>query len=101
MSRQTTLDLGLEGCPDIRGKRPAAFNPKKCPGQAPNLSGRTSPDMSGSVRLCPGTKESRAAAFKAWLDAGQPWNPDNDQPPGAVLNHALDACRDKGRGFRW
>ncbi len=44
-------------------------------------------------------KASRALIFQAWLDAGQPWPPTLGL--GAVLDHALDACRDKGRGFRW
>ncbi len=45
------------------------------------------------------SRQARAAAYQAWLDAGQPWPPPPDM--GAVLDHALDACRDKGRGFRW
>ncbi len=42
--------------------------------------------------------KARAAAYAAWLDAGQPWPLPPDM--GAVLDAALDACRDRGRGWR-
>lgn len=64
---------------------------------------RRTGDKNGSTPLpdAKPSKAARAAAWQAWEDAGKPWNPEQDQPPGAVLDHALDACAADPMNAKW
>jgi hypothetical protein len=91
------------------GKRPAAFNRENVRRQPPAMTCRTSPDMSGDVRECPGADEApldpaaayrrrseRAAAWAAWEAAGEPW-----PPPAGLVSAALDRCQTNSSDRRW
>lgn len=43
-------------------------------------------------------KDEVDRAWEAWIAAGSPWDPANDQPPRGAISYALDACM---AGSRW
>ena len=54
------------------------------------------PESDGKAGKMPAA--ARRAAFAAWQEAGEPWP--LPEPMGAVLDHALDRCADRGRHDR-